>query len=101
MNKTYLHLNEILTLEGAVKKDGRKLLPSDLSLIQDAAVVVENDFIAWVGETANLPTKYQGYEQHVLSGHVLTPELVDSHTHIVFGGDRSNRRSDYQLTFCC
>ena len=94
MNKTYLHLNEILTLEGAVKKDGRKLLPSDLSVIQDGAVVVENDLIAWVGETANLPTKYQSYEQIVLTGHVLTPELVDSHTHIVFGGDRAQEYAD-------
>ncbi len=94
MNKTYLHLNEILTLEAAVKKDGRKLLPADLSLIQDGAVVVENDLIVWVGETAQLPTKYQSYEQNVLSGHVLTPELVDSHTHIVFGGDRAQEYAD-------
>lgn len=94
MNKVYLHLNEVLTLAGAVKKDGRKLLPSDLSVIQDGAVVVEHGKIAWVGETANLPTKFQSYEQHSLSGHVLTPELVDSHTHIVFGGDRAQEYAD-------
>ncbi len=94
MNKVYLHLNEILTLEGAVKKDGRKLLPSDLSVIHDGAVVVEDELIVWVGETASLPTKYQSYEQHVLTGHVLTPELVDSHTHIVFGGDRAQEYAD-------
>ncbi len=94
MNKVYLHLNEILTLEGAVKKDGRKLLPADLSVIQDGAVVVENDLVVWVGATASLPTKYQSYEQIVLNGHVLTPELVDSHTHIVFGGDRAQEYAD-------
>lgn len=94
MNKVYLHLNEVLTLEGATKKDGRRVLPSDLSLIQDGAVVVEGDVIAWVGETASLPTKYQGYEQISLSGHVLTPEIVDSHTHIVFGGDRAQEYAD-------
>lgn len=94
MNKVYLHLNEILTLEGAVKKDGRKLVPSDLSVIQDGAVAVENDEIVWVGPTAALPTKYRSYEQHVLTGHVLTPELVDSHTHIVFGGDRAQEYAD-------
>ncbi len=63
MNKVYLHLNEVLTLEGAAKKDGRKLLPADLSVIQDGAVVVENDFIVWVGPTPNLPTKYQSYHR--------------------------------------
>jgi imidazolonepropionase len=94
MKKVYLHLNEILTLEAAAKKDGRKLVPSDLSVIQDGAVAVENDEIVWVGPTANLPTKYQSYEQHVLTGHVLTPELVDSHTHIVFGGDRAQEYAD-------
>lgn len=94
MNKVYLHLNEVLTLEGAVKKDGRKLLPSDLSLIQDGAVVVEGDTIVWVGETNSLPTQYQSYEKHTLNGHVLTPELVDSHTHIVFGGDRAQEYAD-------
>ncbi len=94
MNKVYLHLNEVLTLEGAARKDGRKLLPSDLSLIQDGAVAVEGDTIVWVGETATLPTKYQSYEKHPLPGHVLTPELVDSHTHIVFGGDRAQEYAD-------
>ena len=94
MNKVYLHISEVLTLEGAVKKDGRKLLPVDLALVQDGAVVVEGDTIVWVGETLALPTKYQNYEKLVLTGHVLTPELVDSHTHIVFGGDRAKEYAD-------
>jgi imidazolonepropionase len=29
-----------------------------------------------------------------LSGHVLTPEIVDSHTHLVFGGDRAQEYAD-------
>lgn len=94
MNKVFLHINDVLTLEGAVKKDGRKLLPEDLSLIQDGAVVVEDELIVWVGETLSLPTRYQCYDKHDLSGHVLTPELVDSHTHIVFGGDRAREYAD-------
>lgn len=92
--KAYVHLADILTLEGAVKKDGRRLLPEDLSIVPDGAVVVENGEILWVGETRNLPTKYQGAETHNLQGHVLTPELVDSHTHIVFGGDRAQEYAD-------
>ena len=94
MKKVYLHLSEILTLEKALKKDGRRLLPEDLSLLQDAAVAVDGDEILWVGETRALPTKYQSFESHVLPGHVLTPELVDSHTHIVFGGDRAQEYAD-------
>jgi imidazolonepropionase len=94
MNKVYLHLAEVLTLEGAVKKDGRNLLPADLALVQDGAVVVEGDTIVWVGETLALPTKYHSYETHALTGHVMTPELIDSHTHIVFGGDRAKEYTD-------
>ncbi len=94
MNKVYLHLSEVLTLNGAVKKDGRNLLPVDLALVQDGAVVVEGDTIVWVGETLALPTKYQSYEKYILTGHVMTPELVDSHTHIVFGGDRAKEYAD-------
>ncbi len=94
MNKVYRNLNEILTLEGAVRKDGRRLLPEDLCLIQGGAVVLENDLIVWVGKTSELPINYQSYQQIDLSHHVLTPELVDSHTHIVFGGDRAQEYAD-------
>lgn len=92
--KAYLHLNEILTLQSAHQKDGRNLNASDLSLIKDGAVVVDNNEILWVGETTNLPSEYQGIPSHNLSGHILTPEIVDSHTHIVFGGDRAQEYAD-------
>jgi imidazolonepropionase len=87
--KAYTNLNEILTLEKAHEKNGRLLKPEDLSLIQDAAVVFNGDEILWVGKTAALPEKFTNITRINLLGHVLTPELVDSHTHIVFGGDRA------------
>ncbi len=92
--KAYLHLNEILTLKSAHQKDGRNLNVSDLSLIQDGAVVFNEDKIIWVGETNSLPSEYKNIPSVNLAGHVLTPELVDSHTHIVFGGDRAQEYAD-------
>ena len=92
--KAYIHLNQIATLQAAHLKDGRKLVPSDLSLIEDGAVVFNETEILWVGETKNLPEVYQVAPQISLKGHVLTPELVDSHTHIVFGGDRAQEYAD-------
>jgi imidazolonepropionase len=93
MIKAYTHLNEILTLSSAHKKDGRHLKPEDLSIIKNGAVVFDEEKILWVGETKELPLQYKDHSLN-LSGHVLTPELVDSHTHLVFGGDRAQEYAD-------
>jgi len=89
MITVYKNLSQILTLDNAHKKDGRKLLPEDLSIIENAAVVFDKDKIIWVGKTVNLPREYSHETSFDLTGHILTPEVVDSHTHLVFGGDRS------------
>ncbi len=92
--KAFVHLDQIATLQAAHQKDGRRLVPEDLSLILDGAVVFDPDQILWVGATAELPSEYKAVESISLKGHVLTPEIVDSHTHIVFGGDRAQEYAD-------
>ncbi len=89
MRKVYTGLSEVLTLEVAHKKDGRRLGPEDLSLLSDAAVAFDEEKILWVGKSSALPAEYASARTVDLQGHVLTPELVDSHTHVVFGGDRA------------
>ncbi|WP_284877611.1 imidazolonepropionase [Brevundimonas sp. MEB006b] len=56
--------------------------------IQDAAVVVADGRIAWVGPRADLPP-VEAAETERLEGRWITPGLIDCHTHLVFGGDRS------------
>lgn len=87
--QAFIHLNQIATLASAHQKDGRMLLPSDISIIDDGAVVFDNDKILWVGRTQDIPQEYQKITTNNLKDHVLTPELVDSHTHLIFGGDRA------------
>jgi imidazolonepropionase len=58
-------------------------------LIDDAAIVVENGEIAWVGLSANVPSHFQKLEQIDGEGRLLTPALIDCHTHLVFGGNRA------------
>lgn len=58
------------------------------SIIEDAALVTEGVHIAWIGPRAELPAGDYA-ERHDLDGAWLTPGLIDCHTHLVFGGDRS------------
>ena len=62
-----------------------------LGIIEDGAVASAAGRIAWVGREADLPAhrKLTAAETVRCNGAWLTPGLIDCHTHIVFGGDRS------------
>ena len=85
----FKNFNQIITMESAFKKDGRNLLPEDLSIIEDASVIFDNEKIYWVGQSKDVPKEYDSVESTDMTGKILTPEVCDSHTHLVFGGDRS------------
>ena len=87
--KVLKHFDQILTLEAAYQKDGRNLKPDDLGIINDASVVIENERFVWVGKSNELPKQYQDLPAKSFRGLCLTPEIVDSHTHLVFAGNRS------------
>lgn len=59
---------------------------SPLGLIQDAAVVIEGDRIAWIGETSKAPPTDNRVDA---AGRAVIPGFVDSHSHLVFAGDRT------------
>ncbi len=56
--------------------------------IDDGAMLIADGRIAWVGRRKDLP-EHQATETHRLAGRWVTPGLIDCHTHLVFGGDRS------------
>jgi len=56
--------------------------------ISDGAIAVANGRIAWVGPRADLPHETAD-TVHDAGGRWITPGLVDCHTHIVHGGERS------------
>ncbi|QYC11198.1 imidazolonepropionase [Brevundimonas nasdae] len=56
--------------------------------IEDAAILIKDRRIAWVGARADLPV-HEAVETDRLEGRWVTPGLIDCHTHLVFGGDRS------------
>lgn len=57
-----------------------------LGLLADAAVVFEGDRVAWVGATGAAPAADTAYDA---AGRALLPGFVDSHSHLLFAGDRT------------
>jgi imidazolonepropionase len=53
-------------------------------LVEDGAIAVTDGRIAWIGPMASLPTE-ETAEVRDLDGKVVTPGLVDPHTHLVYG----------------
>ena len=66
--------------------------PQPYGLIDDAALVVDGEMLAWVGPRAALPAAVltQCALQHDAGGALVTPGLIDCHTHLVYGGDRAH-----------
>lgn len=58
-------------------------------LIPDAAVAIEGDRIAWVGPMADLPPEHRSRADHDCEARLVTPGLIDCHTHSVFAGHRA------------
>lgn len=60
-------------------------------LIEDGALLSDGATIAWVGREADIPPALarRVATRHDLDGALLTPGLVDCHTHLVYGGQRA------------
>ncbi len=84
------NITQLLTLEEAHKKEGRHLHPKDKSLVLNASIVFNEEKILWVGSEKDFPqNKFKIDKEFNLEGYVVTPEIVDSHTHLVFAGNRA------------
>lgn len=66
--------------------------PAPYGLIEDAALVLEGGRIAWVGPRSELPADLAARctREHDARGALVTPGLIDCHTHLVYGGDRAH-----------
>lgn len=56
------------------------------SVLEDAAVLIEDGLVAWVGHMAHAPATAHEID---LGGRAVLPGWVDSHSHLIFGGDRA------------
>ena len=60
------------------------------ALIRDGALVIKGDKIGWLGRMKNLDPKTEAKTVLDCAGRLLTPALIDCHTHLVFAGERTN-----------
>ena len=62
-------------------------------LLDDAAVAISDGVIQWIGSTAQ-SEQFDCDDIYELQGELLTPALIDCHTHLVFGGSRADEFAD-------
>ncbi len=58
-------------------------------MIDSGAVVLGQGRILWTGAASDLPAAHATAPRRDLGGRLVTPALIDCHSHIVFGGDRA------------
>ena len=85
--------SQLVTCSGFKARQGRAM--SDLHVIDDGAVVIENGVITAVGKTREVLKKIDetGFNTIDATGKAVLPGFIDSHTHFVFGGYRAEEFS--------
>jgi imidazolonepropionase len=86
------HAAQLATLASDVKGPRSKEAMSELGLIEDGSLWIEDGVIQAVGTTKGLEARYADklHEAEIVdaTNHLVTPGLVDPHTHVVYGGSR-------------
>ncbi|MDM0014361.1 imidazolonepropionase [Variovorax sp. J22P168] len=65
-------------------------LADDRAIEGEAAIVVADGHVRWVGDRTALPADCAALPRFDGGGALVTPGLVDCHTHLVYGGQRAN-----------
>jgi len=57
--------------------------------IKNGSIVVTDNIIEWVGPREKIPKIFRKLPERNLEGKLITPALIDCHTHLVYAGNRS------------
>jgi imidazolonepropionase len=89
MTFAVVNIGQLVTLAGPRQpRTGAEM--SELSLIEDAALLIEDGVIAAVGTEAELGSQISPTMLEIdAGGRCVTPGFVDAHTHLVFAGNRA------------
>ena len=83
------NIGELVTVAGTTRR-GREAMRDIRVLSGPASVLIRDGKIIYAGPSADCPTVESGVERVDAKGHSVLPGLVDSHTHLVFGGFRED-----------
>ena len=86
-------IGELVTCAGAdgtIAVDAAASVAQRLGLLRDAAVVVVDGVVEWVGRAVDAPAADRRLD---LGGRAVVPGFVDSHSHLVYAGDRAGEFS--------
>ena len=82
--------------EGGIKVKSRvsvltnaRLAGAEAPVDGRVAIAIEGAYLRWVGRADALPAEYRAAERNDLEGRLVTPALIDCHTHLVHGGHRA------------
>lgn len=89
MQVLYRNISQLVTCRGGVRR-GREM--ADAAVIADGAILVEKGKIVQAGPRRELESGYKG-EVYDCGGALVTPGFADSHTHLVFAGERAEEFS--------
>ena len=64
-------------------------LGSDATYAQKGVIVVDGTRIAYAGSQAGVPPKFACSAQQSMAGRLVTPGLIDCHTHLIYAGSRA------------
>ncbi len=82
--------NQIVTCRAGRRKFNAGKRQSQIGLLRNSSIYVENGVIRWIGKKLPGKIKKSSLEKIDARGKVVMPGFVDSHTHLVFAGDRAN-----------
>ena len=86
----YRNIGLLMTCEGAMKKQGRRIQEQDLSLAEGHSMVVGGGKICWIGPHRQLPRQFKSQKEIDCRDHQIYPGFVECHTHIGFAGRRAD-----------
>jgi imidazolonepropionase len=86
------NIGNLFTLEGHAPRRGKEL--GQLRVYQKAAIAVKNGFFCGVGTARDVLSQWEGLKEIDAGGACVIPAFIDSHTHIVYAG---NRADEYEM----
>src|SRR5690625_460578 len=85
MDLIITNIGQLLPMENSGPVKGSAM--NDLTVIEEAALGIKDHKIAWIG-TAAEAKEMERKKTIDAQGRLVTPGLVEAHTHLVFGGSR-------------